>query len=131
MTLHLHGATRAESLAGVAAFEGEDASGRFALLPHAERAVTCLGFGLARVRFADGRVEHLALPGAVLHFVHPDLSLATRRWVRSPALADVVRALDEELRRERDALADLRLGVRRLDEELLRRLWRLRRGEPR
>lgn len=131
MTVRLLSATRVEALADVVAFEGEDASGRFSLWPRAERTVTCLRFGAARVRYAGGGEEFLALAGAVLHFVDPELSLATRRYARSSSLAEVLRALDDELRREEEALREVRASVRGLDEELLQRLWRLGRERRR
>jgi F-type H+-transporting ATPase subunit epsilon len=131
ITLRLLSTTRVETIEQVVAFIGEDASGQLALWPRAERTVACLRFGPARFRRADGVEEHLALPGAVLHFVHPELRLATRRYVRSSSYAAVLRALDEELRREEEALREVRSSLRQLDEELLRRLWRLgRRGRP-
>ena len=128
MTLLLLGATRTERIDGVVAFDAEDGSGRFSIWPRAERTVACLRFGPARFRTADGRQEYLALPGAVLHFVHPELSIATRRYIRSTSHAEVLRALDAELLREEESLREVRASVRRLDEELLRRLWELGRG---
>jgi F-type H+-transporting ATPase subunit epsilon len=131
MTVQLCSATRTESIPEVVAFDGEDASGRFSLWPRAERTVACLGFAPARFRIATGREEFVALPGAVLHFVHPTLTLATRRYVRAVSLPETLRALDEELRAQEESLRELREGLRRLDEQLLRRLWQLGRGEPR
>lgn len=125
MTLRLASATRVETIDGVVAFAGEDDSGHFSLWPRAERTVACLRFGPARFCRADGREEFLALPGAVLHFVHPELALATRHYIRSASYADVLRALDEELRREEESLQEVHASVRRLDEELLKRLWEL------
>ncbi len=127
MIVRLSSATRVETIDDVDAFEGEDASGRFSLWPHAQRTVACLHFGPARQRCADGREQFLALPGAVLHFVHPELAIATRRYVRSTSYAEVLRALDDELRREAESLREVRASVQRLDEELLRRLWQLER----
>ncbi len=131
MTLRLASAARVDTIEDVVAFDGEDASGRFSVWPRAERLVACLVFGAARFRHADGREEFLALPGAVLHFVDPVLSLATRRYVRSSSYAEVLRVLDEELRREEEGLREVRASVRRLDEELLKRLWQLGRGGAR
>jgi F-type H+-transporting ATPase subunit epsilon len=123
--LRLSSASQLESIDGLVAFDGEDASGRFSLWEKAERTVACLCWGTARFRYGDGREEFLALPGAVLHFVHPLLSIATRRYVRSSSHREVLRVLDEELRREEESLREVRASLRRLDEELVRRLREL------
>nr|MCU0843201.1 hypothetical protein [Thiobacillaceae bacterium] len=68
-SLHLFAADHGEVIEDLASFTGEDQSGSFGLLAHHDRFMTALTFGLARLRFADGRHEYLGLPGGLLYFL--------------------------------------------------------------
>ncbi|MDH3315779.1 MAG: F0F1 ATP synthase subunit epsilon [Betaproteobacteria bacterium] len=125
--MHLQSATQYERLENVVSFVGEDDSGHFGLLPSHERTMTVLRFGLARFCLAGSDWEYLALPGAVVYFVDNVLSLSTRRYVYDKEYARVVDILRREFAAEEEVLQDIKESVRQLEEEVLRRLWQMRR----
>jgi F-type H+-transporting ATPase subunit epsilon len=124
-TLHLQGATRAERFDGVQSFVGRDRSGQFGIRAHHERLMTVLGLGLARFRQADAPWQYLGLAGGLLHFVGNELFVCTPRYIRDEREDRLTQALDEELRREQALQEEFRHSLRRLEQEMLRRLWRM------
>ncbi len=122
--LHLQDAVHTETVAGVTAFQGRDASGSFTIWPGHVRMMTVLAFGLARFR-SDNAWEYLALPGAVLYFVSDTLYLSTRRYVRDPRLERVAEVLERQLAAEERSLGEIRQSLRKMEEEMFKRLWRL------
>lgn len=127
--LHLQEATRYEAIEDVSAFIGEDASGAFGIHAGHERMMTTLVFGLAQFRVRDQAWQYLALPGAVVYFRDNELFLSTRRSFRSDDYRQVRSLLDEELRAEEQALEQITGSLRRMEDELLKRLWQIGRGE--
>ena len=128
-TLHLQGATQYERIEGVASFVGRDASGSFGILAGHQRMMTTLSFGLARFRTAGGTWQYLAMPGAVLYFVANELFVSTRRYVRDDDYTHVTHVLDEQLRAEEAGLRNIKDSLRRLEEEMFKRLWQMGRGK--
>jgi len=126
-TLHLCGASAYQRVEGIDVFVGADASGSFGILPGHEPLVTTLRFGLARFRPKNGAWRHLAVPGAVLRYADGELHLATRRYLVDDDPARIAVALQEVLLDEEAALADVREGLKRMEEAMLRRLWELKR----
>lgn len=114
-----------ECIDGVVEFVGRDSSGSFGILANAERRMTVLAFGLASFHLTSGQQEYLALPGGLLYFKENQLRIATQNFVRSPDLAEVMAALREEIRASEVVLQETRKSIRRLDEEILKRLSRL------
>jgi F-type H+-transporting ATPase subunit epsilon len=127
--LHLQSATQYDRVDYVVSFVSEDSSGSFGLLAHHERMITCLKYGLAWFRFDDNKIDYLALPGGVLYFVDNQLYLSTRHYVRSTDYQTITKALDDELRREEENLREIKESLHRIDEEILKRLWELKRRE--
>jgi F-type H+-transporting ATPase subunit epsilon len=128
-TLHLQGATQYETIDHVRAFVGEDGSGSFSLLAGHAHFVTTLVFGLARLRLGDGQWEYLALPGAVARFADNALHISTRRFLRGGDYTRIVQALRAELLAEEQDLRALKTSFEQMEQEMLRRLWRIGRGE--
>lgn len=126
--LHLESATQYERVEDVESFIGEDTSGSFGILPGHERMSTVLEFGLARFRVAGEEWQFVAAPGAVLRFVDSELHFSARRYLRGHDLEIVRTALQQELLAEEEALQSVKGSLRRLEEEMLKRLWRLGRG---
>lgn len=126
--IELQSATQYERLERVVSFVGEDASGSFGLMRGHGHFITTLVFGLARLRYADGRCEYLALPEAVAHFDHNRLTLSTRRYLRSDDYSRISQALREELVREEQTLWEFKRSIERLERTMLLRLWRFGRG---
>ena len=130
--LHLQDATRYERIEGVSSFVGEDASGSFGILAQHGRFMTSLVFGLARFRVGKDAWQFLAVPGAVLYFVENELYLCTRRYLRDENYARISAALEAQLLAEEEQLHGIKESLRRMEEEMLRRLWEMRRmGELR
>jgi F-type H+-transporting ATPase subunit epsilon len=128
LVLHLESATQYERIENVASFVAEDASGSFGILPGHAPMSTVLEFGLARYRTAAGGWAYVAAPGAVVRVDGNALHFCTRRYVRDTSLERVRAALRDQLRAEEDALRAVTQSLQRLEEEMLKRLWKLGRG---
>ena len=127
-TLHLQSAARHERIAGVVSFVGEDASGRFGLLPGHAPLLTLLEYGLARFRDAAGPWRYLGCPGAVLWFADDELFLTTRRYLIDDDYGRISTLLAGQLAEEEAALQSVKDNLRRLEQELFRRLRGLEAG---
>ena len=124
-TLQLRDASRSETVSGVAAFVGQDASGSFAVWPGHARFMTALVFGLARFRCGSAAWQYLAVPGALLYFLDGTLHISSRRYLLDGDYQRISRRLQEELLREEEALGALKQNLRRMEGEFLKRLWRM------
>ena len=122
--LKLQDATHTEEIAGVSAFWGVDGSGSFTLWPGHVRMMTSLEFGLARFR-KDGGWEYLALPRALLYFVDNQLFIGTRRYVRDHDLDRISSVLESQLAEEERQLHQIHQSLRKMEEEMFKRLWQL------
>lgn len=127
-TLNLHAATGSERFTGVRSFVGEDASGSFGLMAGHARFMTSLVFGLARFADTSGRWRFLALPGGLLYFNDNELTISTRHFLIDDDYARISSAIDEQLLAEEEALHDVKQSLRRMEDEMLRRLWEMRRS---
>ncbi len=122
--MYLQSATQYERIENIISFVAEDDSGSFGILSGHTRMMTLLSFGLARFRAIHQDWEFLALPGAVVYFVDGQLYLSTRRYLRGKDYEQLSVALRKELLAEEEALRAMKKSVRRLEEEMLRRLWK-------
>jgi F-type H+-transporting ATPase subunit epsilon len=128
-TLALHDATCAEHVAGVTSFVGEDASGSFGILAGHERMMTSLVIGLARFRTDTDAWRYLAIPGALVYFRDDVLTVSTRRYLIDDDYTRISQALEDQLLAEEQALQNMKRSLHQMEEEVLKRLWRLgRRG---
>ena len=126
-TLRLQDSTRTETIEHVEAFVGEDRSGSFGILANHERFMTSLTFGLARFRAAGAGWRYLALPGALLYFKDNELTVSTRHYLVDDDYSKISAAMTEQLLAEENQLRSMKESLRRLEEEALKRLWRLER----
>ena len=120
------GTTRFEN---VVSFSGRDSSGSFGVLVNAERRMTVLAYGIARFQRVDGSQVYLALPGGLLYFRNNELVIVTQNYGRSSDFDEITRSLQNEIRTSEAELHETRQSLRRLDEEILKRLTRLK-GKP-
>jgi F-type H+-transporting ATPase subunit epsilon len=125
-TLELLADDDAERIEGVSDFIGEDASGSFGIRPGHERFLTLLGVGLARFRGVGEPWQYLALPGALLYFEQGRMQISTRHYLKDTDHARIGRLLRERMAAEQRELDAAKESLRRMDEELLRRLWEMR-----
>ena len=124
-TLQLQDATHAETIAGVISFVGEDDSGSFGILAGHAHFITSLEMGLARFRTGDAGWRYLAVPGAVLHFRDGVLTLSTRRYLLDDDYDRISRTLRQQLLAEEARLQEMKQSLRRMEEEIFRRLWEI------
>jgi F-type H+-transporting ATPase subunit epsilon len=127
-TLALHDATRAEHIAGVTSFVGEDASGSFGVLAGHERMMTSLVIGLARFRTDSDAWQYLAVPGALLYFQSGVLTVSTRRYLIDHDYMRISQALQDQLLAEEQVLQNMKRSLHQMEEEVLKRLWSLGRA---
>lgn len=127
--LHLQSGTQYERIDDAVSFVAADESGSFGLLAGHARLMTSLGMGLARFRTTDGAWRFLALPGALLYFVDNALYINTRRYLHDPDYKRVSTAWREELLAEEEKLQAVTDSLKRLEDEMLKRLWSLQREQ--
>lgn len=123
--VHLLASDRGETIADVASFVGEDASGSFGLLARHQRFMTVLAFGLARLTLADGTRHYLGLPGGLLYFVDNTLRISTRRYLIGSDAAAIGSTLAQVMLAEEQALALTRQKLHQLEAQMLQRLAQL------
>jgi F-type H+-transporting ATPase subunit epsilon len=123
-SLRLSGARQSEHIENICSFVGADASGSFGIMADHARFMTALSFGLARYRGLDSGWRYLALPGAILYFAGNQLVVTTRRYVVSANYEDVNTVLRDEMSAEERERHVTKASLRRMEEELLKRLWR-------
>lgn len=116
---------RGETIAGVASFVGEDASGSFGLMARHQRFMTVLAFGLARLRLADGSRRYLGLPGGLLYFVENELRISTRRYLVGTDATAIAGTLTQQMLAEEQALTLTRQKLHRLEAEMLQHMAQL------
>lgn len=126
--LILRDASGSESIPDVVSFVGEDASGTFGILGGHARMMTSLTFGLARFRPVDSDWRYIALARGVLYFCDDVLEIDTRRYLIGDDYERLSHALGEQLAAEEQALKEAASSLRRMEEEMLARLWELQRG---
>lgn len=123
--LQIQDATQLKRIDHVSAFVGEDVSGSFGLLSGHARFMTSLVIGLSRFRVAQGAWQYLAMPGGLLYFQNNVLTLNTRHFLLDENYARISVALQQQIIAEEQALHAMKQSLHRLEEEALRRLWRL------
>lgn len=127
--LTIRDATRTRRFENVYSFIGEDASGSFGIQSNHARIMASLVFGLARFRLTDESWQYLAMPGALLYFVNNELTINTKRYLIDTDYERISRALQEELLAEEKKLKAMKDSLHHMEEEVLKRLWELGRGE--
>jgi len=128
-TLLLQDATHAERIEDISSFVGEDKSGSFGILAGHARIMTTLVMGLARYRIASEPWQYLAQPGAVLYFQNNLLTISTRHYFRDEDYMRISRTLQQKLLAEEEALHSVKHSLQHMEEELLKRMWEMRRHQ--
>ena len=123
--LILLGAFQQQRIEGVSSFVGEDASGSFGLQAGHERFMTSLVFGLARFRCGEQPWQFLALPRALAYFLDNELFLCTRRFLMDTDYSRISSQLTDQLLADEENQRSMREHMGRMEEEVLRRLWKL------
>lgn len=127
-TLVLQDTTHSEYYEGVRSFVGEDASGSFGILPGHTRFMASLVMGLSRFRLAEKNWQYIASPQTLLYFNDNVLTLSSRHFLVDDDYMRVSRVLEEQLLEEESQLHSQKQSLRRMEEEVLQRLWELGRS---
>ena len=122
-TLQLYDAMQTQTLSDVVSFTGEDDSGSFGIMANHERFMTCLVFGMARIRTSDDRLQYLAMPGGVLYFTDNILSISTRHFIMDTDYEQISTVLQNQLVEEEGRLMTLKRSLHNMETELFKRLW--------
>lgn len=122
-TLQLYDAIQTQTLSDVVSFTGEDASGSFGIMANHERFMTCLVFGMARIRTRDDSLQYLAMPGGVLYFADNILSISTRHFIIDTDYEQISTVLQNQLVEEEGRLMTLKKSLHNMETELFKRLW--------
>ncbi len=117
-----------EQYEGVTSFDGEDKSGSFGILPDHDRFMTSLVMGLCRFKTVQHGWIYVATSGALLYFHDRRLYLTTRHFLIDSDYERISAALTEQLLEEEARLQDQKQSLRRMEEEVLKRLWTVRRS---
>lgn len=128
-TLLLEDATQIKTIDNVASFVGEDDSGSFGIMAGHGRFMTILVLGLARFRLAQQPWQYVALPGGLLYFHDDILSLSTRHFLLDSDYMRISNALQQQLLAEEEKLNSIKESLHRMEEEVFKRMWQLRRRE--
>jgi len=128
-TLLVQDETHAEMIEGVSSFVGEDISGSFGILAGHMRMMTTLVMGLARYRKGSEPWQYLAQPGAVLYFRNNLLTISTRHFFHDEDYMQISNALQQKLLAEEEELHSVKHSLQHMEEEILKRMWELRRHE--
>jgi F-type H+-transporting ATPase subunit epsilon len=123
-TLILCGTAGHERIGGVTSFVGEDATGSFGIRAGHARFLTSLVFGLARFRRGEDPWQFLALPRALAYFADNELILCTRRYLIDSDYSRISALLTEQLLAEEESQRGFRAHLDRMEEAVLRRLWK-------
>ncbi|WP_163339466.1 F0F1 ATP synthase subunit epsilon [Desulfopila sp. IMCC35008] len=126
-TLQVFDSQKDIQIQGVTSFVGEDESGSFGILPGHARFMTVLVLGLASFRCGKKLRQYLAMPGAVLYFSDNILNLVCRHCMIDENYDHISRLLSEELLAEEEQLREVRQSLKRMEEALLKRMWKIRR----
>lgn len=127
-SLQLQSATQSERIDGVTSFVGEDSSGGFGIMAGHGRMMTSLVIGMARFRTDSDRWRYVALPGALLYFHDNLLSLNTRHYLLDDDFERISTALQQQLLVEEETLQGMKKSLHQMEEEVLKRLWKIGRG---
>lgn len=126
--LHILGASGYDRIRDVTSFVGQDDSGSFGILPGHGRMMTALAYGLARFRQSSDAWTYLAIPGGLLYFAGNELHIVTRRYCLDKSYREISTTLLDRLLAEEESLRAVKENIFRLEQEMLRRLWQIERG---
>lgn len=127
--LILQDASQRQVFSGVISFVGEDASGSFGIQSGHARIMTSLVMGLARFRNIEQDWQYIATPGALLYFHDDMLTLTCHHFLIDADYMRISQALQQQILEEEAELQAQKNSLRRMEEEVLRRLWDMSRSE--
>lgn len=121
-TLYLQGTTQNETFENVVLFNGEDESGRFAILAHHIRMIAILKYSLAWFDIKNEDRQYLALPGGILYFKNNELYINTEKYYRNSDYQEMANVVDSKVKLEESNLHLFKNNLQKLELALLRQL---------
>ena len=106
----------------------EAENGQFCLLPHHIDFVTALVPGILSFHTPSGSEEFIAVDHSILVKCGPEVSVSTRRAVRSRELEDLRKTLEEQIRIQDELNRKTRAFEVKLELELVRSLLEAQRN---
>ena len=128
LSLSLQSPSLSQRIDGVTSLVARDRSGSFGVLPGHARMITLIEAGLLRFRRSGETWEYVACAIGLLYVLGADVRLCTSRFLTGTDYGRLSEALEAQLRAEQNALKSQRSSVARMEEEMVRRLWRLNHG---
>jgi F-type H+-transporting ATPase subunit epsilon len=128
MTILLQDVSHREQYQDVISFVGEDKSGSFGILPGHDRFMTPLEMGLCRFKTPQHEWLYVATAGALLYFYDNRICLTTRHFLTDSDYGRISAALAEQFLNEENRLHGQKQSLRQMEEEIIKRLWELRRS---
>lgn len=128
ITVLLQDVTHRQQYVDVISFVGEDKSGHFGILPNHLRFMTSLVMGLCRFKVQQDGWLYIATAGALLYFHDNQLILTSRHFLIDSDYQRISDALAEQIFAEEVRLQGQKQSLRQMEEEVLKRLWDLRRS---
>jgi F-type H+-transporting ATPase subunit epsilon len=126
--LHLQAPTAAQRIDGVTSLVARDASGSFGILPGHARTITLVEAGLLRFRRGIDAWEYAACSGGLLYVQAEAVHVCTGRFLLDTDYGRISTALETLFKTEAESIKVQRSSVARMEEEMLRRLWKLAHG---
>jgi F-type H+-transporting ATPase subunit epsilon len=127
-SIYLQSGTKTEEITDIISFTGTDESGSFGILADHARIMTCLKYGLAQFKRANGTIEYLVMPGAIVYFVANKLFITTRLYYRNMEYGEITKILLNQLAKEDQATVEVKTILKKLDESLMRKLWQMKKA---
>lgn len=127
--LVLQDATHTKRYSNIYSFMGEDSSGSFGIQANHARFMTSLSMGLSRFNSANNHWQYIATPGALVYFHNNQLKLLTRHFLIDADYMRISQALQQQLLEEEARLSAQKQSLRRMEEEVLKRLWEVSRND--
>lgn len=127
-SLVLQSPVQTQRIEGVRSLVARDRSGSFGVLAGHARMITLAQPGLLRLLRGSNGWEYAAHAGGLLYALGSEVFLCTSRFLTGTDYNGLRGTLEGELRAERESLKIQRSNVARIEEEMMRRLWRLHHG---
>lgn len=128
LCLELQAPTAMQRIAGVTSLVARDASGSFGILPGHARLLTLIDAGLLRLRRGGGAWEYAACSGGLLYVEADTVHVCTARFLLDTDYGRISAALHTQFETQAQSIKAQRSSVARMEEEMLRRLWKLAHG---
>lgn len=106
-------------------FVGRDATGSFGIRPKRFSFTTILEYGITKMKNSKGDQIYYAIAGGALEFRKEKLTIVTSYAVKSAEIEGLADELEAYITAERTRSDKIKLSIKKLDEEILKRLHKM------